>query len=571
MGFSPNKSALKLGVCVSTAVISATILPVARAQEAATEGDAFEVPVFEQIDQNGVDLVSGQLRVMSPTFVTGTDEAKTILGLQWTGKAWSHIEWPTIWRRDNTYIVNYMGTSQEFKGRSDNYAEKKPITGAKLSCWIWEPGNVASDCIYTHRNGDVIQFRGRYSNITQYPPAYGTSTYAWGNLGMAEARLTSVDNRSRVWGQAVIGGFSNDSGWGSQTKSLGSLIIYTPNNDNENGEHYLRPRNTIQTITDIAGSQWKYTINDNRFMTKIDLPGNGADINISYNNGKVQTVSNANGTWNYSYGSTGNYKTTTVTNPLGQQTYVRHHEDKKYVVEHRDPLNRTTLYGYDSGDRLTSITYPEQNYVAFTYDARGNVTSKTLGPKPSIGGMPLVETASFPATCASAVTCNRPTHTVDARGNQTDFGYVPSTPTAITVRGSTTVNIDVGTGKPAVVTSPAPTAGAARPQIRNTYSGGVLTQSSICRTLSSCAGTADEMVTAYDYGGTEATTRNLYGIAVTSEGQTLRTCYDYNAFGRKVSETPPRADIGTCPKVTAPNPGLVPPTTPAGAPAPTFP
>jgi hypothetical protein len=67
-----------------------------------------------------------------------------------------------------------------------------------------------------------------------------------------------------------------------------------------------------------------------------------------YDNDKVKTLTNAYGTWNYAYTTPGDYGTTTVTNPLGEQIYVKYHRDKGYVTESRDALNRWTYYAYDA-------------------------------------------------------------------------------------------------------------------------------------------------------------------------------------------------------------------------------
>ena len=37
------------------------------------------------------------------------------------------------------------------------------------------------------------------------------------------------------------------------------------------------------------------------------------------------------------------------------------------------------------------------------------------------------------------------------------------------------------------------------------------------------------------------------GVAVTADGQTRRTCYGYDALGRRISETKPNAGLGACP------------------------
>lgn len=564
-----TKFGLNLSLYIS--VLAAPAL----AQDATTYGLSAEVPVFERIDQNGVDLVTGSFRVSSPIYETGTEEAKTIVGLQWTGKAWTHIEQPTLWRNNDKYIVNYLGTSQEFGNYSSNFAEKKPITGAKLNCVIWQPGSLTSECIYTHRNGDILHFRGQYSNITPYPASYGTNALAWGNIGISNVTLFSADNRTRTWGTASPGILPTDNNYYSTNKPLGIFTINTPNHNTDTSKHYLRPKNTTQTFTDTNGTQWKYTINNSNLMTKVDRPGNAADITITYTNGRVSAVTNPNGTWNYTYSSTtNNVRTTTVTNPLGEITKVKYNTEKSYVLEHTDPLNRLTKYEYDSGDRLSKVTFPELNYVVFQYDARGNILSKTVYPKPGspITLAPITETAEYPASCTNAVTCNLPISVTDSLLRKTEFEYeTPTLQSASYYRGGAgSFTYAFGTTKPKTITSPAPTAGAPRPQVRNEYVSGVLTRSAYCRTQAACIGTADEVVTTYDYGGTEATTRILYGMSVTAEGETLTTCYDYDAANRRVSETPPRANVTACPRIVAPV-ASSPPVTAQPSPPPVFP
>ena len=59
----------------------------------------------------------------------------------------------------------------------------------------------------------------------------------------------------------------------------------------------------------------------------------------------------------------------------------------------------------------------------------------------------------------------------------------------------------------------------------------------------SCSG-GDEIVTQYQYDP-----KNLFriGMAVTADGRTLRTCYQYDKYGNQIGVTEPRADLSTCP------------------------
>lgn len=61
-------------------------------------------------------------------------------------------------------------------------------------------------------------------------------------------------------------------------------------------------------------------------------------------------------------------------------------------------------------------------------------------------------------------------------------------------------------------------------------------------------GSSDEVVTTYDYGPDSGPNNLLLrGIVVTSGGQSIRTCYTYDAKGNKISETKPLGTGGSCP------------------------
>jgi YD repeat-containing protein len=119
---------------------------------------------------------------------------------------------------------------------------------------------------------------------------------------------------------------------------------------------------------------------------------------------------------------------------------------------------------------------------------------------------------------------------------------------------------------------PAPSAGTARPLKLYTYvqkyawiknSGGTLVSANqpiwlpstetLCQTVAGsnspvCDSAAPQTVTTYQYGA-DGTADNLllHGKAVSSGGTTLRTCYGYDAYSRKISETAPNANLATCP------------------------
>jgi RHS repeat-associated protein len=218
-------------------------------------------------------------------------------------------------------------------------------------------------------------------------------------------------------------------------------------------------------------------------------------------NGFVTNVSDGTSNWVYSWYYDGDYLEGWRTDPLGHVVTTYAYATGSQLRSYADGLGHQTNYDYDSYGRLTRVTAPEGNYVQYSYDGRGNLTQTVAVPKAGSGLSSLAASASYPTTCAAAATCNQPTSTTDARGNVTDYGY------------------DSTTGLVTGVTSPAPATGAVRPQTRYGYtalyayvkdSGGgsvaaaspisKLTSTSTCATASSCAGTADETLTSIAYG-----------------------------------------------------------------------
>lgn len=221
----------------------------------------------------------------------------------------------------------------------------------------------------------------------------------------------------------------------------------------------------------------------------------------------------------------------------------------------RDALGRTTNYAFDTLFDIKAATYPEGNGVSRELDARYNINRLRLNPKANSGAPILDQIFTYEPTCTAATLawCNKPRDHTDPKGNVTNYTYND--------RGQVTVE-----------TKPAPSPGEPRPTVTNSYtlrtayikdaSGNpvaagppisLLTRSSACRALATCAGTTDEVATEYDYGPTTGLNNlTLRGIAVTAvndqgQMQTLRTCYQHNYFGEKIAETQPAAELAVCP------------------------
>ncbi|GAA0474990.1 hypothetical protein GCM10009096_15740 [Parasphingorhabdus litoris] len=261
-------------------------------------------------------------------------------------------------------------------------------------------------------------------------------------------------------------------------------------------------------------------------------PPIGRSTDAVFGNGFVQSIVGPEGRTSYTYSTQGAY----------QITYRDHYTIHYYSI-------------YPS-----KITYSEGNSIQFTRDWADNVTLRIERAKPgsglannTIGWIyPTSYQWASPSICAAAdVLCDKPTRVIDPKGNETDYTY------SATHGGMLTET------KPAV--------NGVRPQIRRTYvqrnamikSGSsyvamqpaiwVLASEEYCKTSaaagSGCAGgTADEVVTTYDYGPTSGPNNLLQrGMVADSGGLNLRTCYTYDKYGRKIAETQPEGTGSTCP------------------------
>lgn len=209
---------------------------------------------------------------------------------------------------------------------------------------------------------------------------------------------------------------------------------------------------------------------------------------------------------------------------------------------------RGCVYG-----KIQSVTDAEGRTTKFRYGNNRMVVERRRNSKPGSGLSAIVETVEF--DCTQYLCKHKPTAATDGNGNTTNWEYS-------TVHGALLRE-----------TLPADASGI-RPETRYTYqqkyawlksgSGYVQATTPIwllasqytCRTSAmqsngNCAaGATDKVVTTYQYeAGNASTPSNLHmlGIAVTADGQTLRTCYGYDDQGRRISETQPKAGRATCP------------------------
>jgi len=315
---------------------------------------------------------------------------------------------------------------------------------------------------------------------------------------------------------------------------------------------YAYPVSGTVDITDPAGKIWELT------ASSIKKPGDSSPSFTTSTAGGVTTVVKDGVTTTYNRSVSGSTVTLTKTDQLGKATTITSDLNLSQISSIKDPLNRTISYGHDSSGRLTSITNPEGDGTDYVLDARGNATQIKQRPKTGSSSPSLITNAVYPTSCTNPVTCNEPTSVTDPKGNTTDYTY------------------DSIHGGVLTVTRPAPSTGGVRPQTRYTYTLStvgsstnppqvyLLTGVSECQTSSSCAGGSDEVKTTIGYDlyanptsfskgngngaltATDAMTYDAVGNLLTVDGplagsaDTIR--YRYDAARRLVGVTSPDPD-----------------------------
>lgn len=221
-----------------------------------------------------------------------------------------------------------------------------------------------------------------------------------------------------------------------------------------------------------------------------------------------------------------------------------------------DPNGRTYTWHYDlvHTTQLLGRAMPEGNSEAYTYDGYRNRTQVDRTPKSGSGLSHVITSATFGNCTAfsNLLACNQPTATVDARGNQTDYTYSSTHGGVLTVSAPADANGIRAVTRYAYAQRYAWISNGSGGYVQAASPIWVKTEERTCRTTATvsgaCAGgSSDEVVTAYDYGPDSGPNNLLLrGVTVTADGTTLRTCYTYDGYGRKISETKPLGTGSSC-------------------------
>lgn len=337
-------------------------------------------------------------------------------------------------------------------------------------------------------------------------------------------------------------------------------------------------------VTDVLGHVTEYTnpSTGTKGVTCIKPPGYST-CTVSMNPGRITTQTlQDGGTWTMngmnpehvnnpdeSYDYDGNNEAA-VTDPYNVTLAISFTKSSPYRMQ--DANNNVTSFRFEGAHRnndtggvytdgtfLKEATYPEGNkYQAQYLGPFRSISKETVTPKQGSSLANLVKDYGYGACSGSTGSdqnCAKPIWIKDPRGNQTDFTYA--------LHGGLLTEM-----------KPAPTAGAPRPLKVNTYeqryayvkdSGGalvaaatpiwVLTSETQCQAVAGssvpeCDNNAavPKMVTTYQFGdvGTENSLR-VRGMVVSADGSSRRTCYGYDSYARRISETRPNAGLSVCP------------------------
>jgi RHS repeat-associated protein len=545
-------------------------------------------PVRQFIDRNGVDVMRGTFKILDPVITVGPDNNTGLSFDSEAGGSFSLLNSGIVLSgpantSGTVYYVTVGTVTDSFTFTVNGFVSTEG-SGAELV-------KTSAVYVYSSSDGTEAQFT---ENVAPGQPYYDAGFAQLRSITRVNGTKTTISYRGVKYcpggteegdfGQVCppgyrtavrIQGLSNNLGyvikfsyvsnglndlvvgqsypeWSSLTQAQGingNVELCNPAADTcvLNGNWPKLTYSSIagaRTVTDSLGRTTQYPIVTNASgavtAQKVKRPGASNDNVIAYRDAsnRVSSVVNENVTFSYSYadtlgyGQTNNIRTTTVTHPAGTEVYTSNTTTFR-ILSYRDELLRTTAYAYDATGRVTRVTMPEGNYTEYTYDARGNRTQTRAVAKAGSGHPDIVTTATYPPTCANLKTCNKPTTTIDAKGNVAEYAYDPT-------HGSLTS-----------AKAPASTIGGVRPEVRYGFTaiaadtGSVyrLTSTSVCQTTASCVGTSDEVKSSVTYGTTGATRFNPVAVSSGAGDGTLTatTAVTYDSVGNTISVDGPLA------------------------------
>lgn len=487
--------------------------------------------VFPAVDQNGVDVATGQFK-HEITDVTIGQPGKG--GLEFT-----RTYQPGMTHNHNGYVTQIGGNCVVVVGaHSETFSGACQTPGAhnqQMGSYLAYTSSGGGLYTYTIRDGTVATFwvpSGTQAIATMPSPLYGylgslttpdgsvtSYAYEWSApvcypspqycyIQYTFGRLSNVSNN---FGHALLfqyQGAPNVYPYPSKVTGLNKAVEYCSGSNcalSWPSATYTGWGGAV-TVTDSAGHAFSYSQTTDG-LTEIQSSYHADfDVSIAYSAGKVSSVDRGYGIWSYGYSDASGLRTTTISNPDSTTRTIVTEISTGRVKSTTNETGNTTTYLYDAASRQTRVTEPLGNYAQFTLDSRGNVTQVRHVAVPGSGLADIVTSASYPSSCANIRTCNKPTSTTDSKGFATEFTYNSTHGGVESVRSPSAVGASpFGTG-----TRPEVRFSYAQFQARykspaGTYVNGTAvwrpTGTSKCATGSapSCLGSADESREQFSY------------------------------------------------------------------------
>lgn len=533
---SPNEGDL-MRVIDGIGVLSIALSVGGSEANAQSLGSLPPAPPITFIDQNGVDLRSGQLGRHGFNVTIGDPEApafRLIVGRQGSSaedgdilngalsdlrctqsnapicRNWIKVEYGSSseWfvRRDDGVFTNRRGSFASTSGTYDIITIRDGTRLVFDPARRVAPSDSSSELIERSR---LLRIEKPSGEIVEVGGVPGTPYFARSNTGYA--LMNTSDSNYTATIKAVNLRYTNCATVSSCTGAFSDWPLYSRDvGDNELvdaiGGKVVRSSQSVDnytrryTVRDRANRSYSYDMKLFHPTTQYGMYG----VSRFERGGNVST---------YSYTLYGSYVysdtrvvAAVVNYPDGTSFGYRHPfgSDEYYTKQNDGPETKFAYFGIPNpyvnltdGPDIRYIVYPEGDRLDYNYDTRGNVTSVRRSPKTNMGSSTTWR-AIYPTSCVNPVTCNKPTAIIDAKGGQTDYTY------------------DTQHGGVLTETGPA-VEGRPRSQRRYTYQqrqpryqsadGSVVAGPAIwrlayvseCRTSSTCAGTSDETVTEYSY------------------------------------------------------------------------
>lgn len=551
---------------VSTATSIFALLPGMASAQSATLPTP---PENVSVDENGVDLGTGNLRIPSAGLAVGQGDTGLFHTRYWVETGWHHNYLLAI-RIENNVATALLGgisihfdwpvsTSSAATGRGETlteYSNRFVFTGKDGTQITFDKNLSANgESYYGTVNAiasTIVHPDGRKVDLT-----YKQGSYTSSSLTVHAVRLQSVNANTGyqlkyTYATNTLGASTADDWYRiTRVSGINNAVEYCdPAADScslTNSWPYLdyaqsvSGSDTLETVTDVLGRTTRYRIDPNKRLKGVKRPSESSDgVVITYDsNGKVDKVTHQ-----------GSYVRDYTVSTSGTNLLVSSDDNEGRTRSSIASLSTgrvtsvtnggvTSTVAYDSQGRVTALNIPGAGYT-YTYDARGNVTSQS-GPDGSVS-------AIYPTTCTNVVTCNKPSQVRHGAQGWADYSWSA-------VHGGLTQVVQPepsgGTGPRATTLFSYATKNANYKVGPSSFASSApitrLTQMSSCRTAATCDGTVNELEQNYTYpAGSTPNNLEVLSSEIRNGNGTISSLssFTYDSVGRLLTVDGPLTGIG---------------------------